>query len=209
MGSFLARQKFTNEPTSSPSLESIKVHITSLGSFYFQIIIGHSSSEHSSSGHSSLGHSLSGHASPDTTDVDLSTPSRFVHPSLARTPRCSEAYLCWRSLVPSRADILPPCKRFRDSISLENSVKEDNDTYVLEDIKDDATAVEVTVDRYVEVEVDTGFDMEVDIRIDVEDGVEDEVESNDRGSMEVGVDMVAGIDIPDGMLMPNAMEYLE
>ncbi|GJX15563.1 hypothetical protein Tco_0216395 [Tanacetum coccineum] len=54
---------------------------------------GHSSSDHSSSGHSSLGHSLSGCASPDTTIANSSTPPRFVHPPLARTPRCSEAYL--------------------------------------------------------------------------------------------------------------------
>ncbi|GJW03702.1 putative reverse transcriptase domain-containing protein [Tanacetum coccineum] len=125
----------------------------------------HSSSDHSSSRHSILGHSLSGHTPPNTTDADSSTPIRFVHPSLARTPRCSEAYLRWRSaplstmyppttsessagdsssessagpsrkrcrslvatvtsyihatraLVPSRADLLPPRKRFRDSIS--------------------------------------------------------------------------------------------
>ncbi|GKF16005.1 hypothetical protein Tco_0057467 [Tanacetum coccineum] len=57
----------------------------------------HSSSDHSSSGHSISGHSLSGHTPPDTTNADSSTPPRFVHPSLARTPRCGEAYLCWRS----------------------------------------------------------------------------------------------------------------
>ncbi|GKG29433.1 hypothetical protein Tco_0416798, partial [Tanacetum coccineum] len=57
----------------------------------------HSSSDHSSSGHSISGHSLSGHTPPDTTDVDSSTPLRFVHPSLTRTLRCSEAYLHWRS----------------------------------------------------------------------------------------------------------------
>ncbi|GKG41820.1 hypothetical protein Tco_0473571, partial [Tanacetum coccineum] len=45
----------------------------------------------------------------------------------------------------------------------------------------------------------------VDVRIDVED----EVESSDRGTMEVGVDMVAGMDIPDGMLMPDVVEHLE
>ncbi|GJS59298.1 hypothetical protein Tco_0654082 [Tanacetum coccineum] len=39
--------------------------------------------------------------------------------------------------------------------------------------------------------------------------VEDEVESNDRGTMEVGVDVVAGIDIPNDMLMPDVMESLE
>ncbi|GJZ52868.1 putative reverse transcriptase domain-containing protein [Tanacetum coccineum] len=52
-------------------------------------------------------------------------------------------------------------------------------------IKDDATDDEVAVDRDVVVE------------------------SSDRGIMEVGVDVVAGIDIPDGMLMPDAVERLE
>ncbi|GKD33838.1 reverse transcriptase domain-containing protein, partial [Tanacetum coccineum] len=51
----------------------------------------------SSSGYSSSDHSLSGHTPPDTTNADSSTPQRFVHRSLARTPRCSEAYLYWRS----------------------------------------------------------------------------------------------------------------
>ncbi|GKC82653.1 hypothetical protein Tco_1138370 [Tanacetum coccineum] len=217
----------------------------------------HSSLDHSPYGHSILGHSLSGHTPPDTTDADSSTPQRFVHRSLARTPRCSEAYLRWRSaplstmyppttsessagdsssessagpsrkrcrspaaivtssihatraLVPSRADLLPPRKRFRDSISPEDSVEEDIDTDVLEDIEADATAVEVAVDRDVEARVDAGIDMEVDVRIGVEDEVEDEVESSDRGTMEVGVDLAAGIDIPDAMLMPDAVERLE
>nr|GEX50363.1 reverse transcriptase domain-containing protein [Tanacetum cinerariifolium] len=57
---------------------------------------GHSSSDHSSFGHSILGHSLSGYASPDTTVADSSTLLKFVYPPLARTPRCSEAYLSCR-----------------------------------------------------------------------------------------------------------------
>ncbi|GJT23330.1 hypothetical protein Tco_0893267 [Tanacetum coccineum] len=56
----------------------------------------HSSLDHSS-GHSILGHSLSEHTPPNTTNADSSTPSRFVHQSLARTPRFSEVYLRWRS----------------------------------------------------------------------------------------------------------------
>nr|GEV61868.1 reverse transcriptase domain-containing protein [Tanacetum cinerariifolium] len=164
----------------------------------------HSSSDHSLSRHSSSGHSLFGHTPPDTTDADTSTLPRFVHPSLARTPWCSEAYLCWRSsllstmyllttfesstrdssfessarpspkrcrslaaivisyihttraLVPSCADLLPPRKRFRDSISPEDSVEEDIDTDVLEDIKADAIAIEVALDRDVEVRIDVG-----------------------------------------------------
>ncbi|GJS81951.1 hypothetical protein Tco_0748492 [Tanacetum coccineum] len=195
------------------------------------------------------------HVSPTSHDAMLARwrSRRFVHLSLARTPRCSEAYLHWRSvplstmylpttsessagdssfkstvrpshkrcrspiaivtssihatraLVPSRADLLSPRKRFRDSISPEDNVEEDIDTDVLEDIEADVMAIKVAVDRDVEARVDAGIDMEVDVRI----GVEDEVESNDRGTIEVGVDLAAGIDIPDAMLMPDAVERLE
>ncbi|GJR99865.1 reverse transcriptase domain-containing protein [Tanacetum coccineum] len=192
--------------------------------------LSHSSSDHSSSGHSISGHSLPGHLPVDTTVADSSTPLVFFHPPLARTPRCSEAYLRWRStplstmspaatvtssihatkaLVPSRADLLPPRKRFRDSVSPEDSVEEDIDTDVLGDIEANATTDEVAVDRDVKAGVNAGIGMEVDVGVDVEDEVEDEVESSDRGTMEVGVDVVAGIDIPYGMLMPDAMERLE
>ncbi|GKC89982.1 hypothetical protein Tco_1150631 [Tanacetum coccineum] len=51
----------------------------------------------SSSSYSSSGHSLSGHTPTDTTDADTSTPPRFVHRALARTPRRSEAFRRWRS----------------------------------------------------------------------------------------------------------------
>nr|GFC02805.1 hypothetical protein [Tanacetum cinerariifolium] len=70
-----------------------------LDHFTFGSSLSHSSSNHSSSGHSISGHSLSRHASPDTIVADSSTPRRFVHPSLARTLRCSEAYLHWRSAL--------------------------------------------------------------------------------------------------------------
>ncbi|GJY27978.1 hypothetical protein Tco_0403745 [Tanacetum coccineum] len=56
----------------------------------------HSSSDSSSSSAPS-DHSLSRHTPPDTTDADSSTPQRFVHRSLARTPRHSEAFKRWRS----------------------------------------------------------------------------------------------------------------
>ncbi|GJS17419.1 putative reverse transcriptase domain-containing protein [Tanacetum coccineum] len=160
----------------------------------------------SSSSYSSSNHSLSGHTPPDTIDANTSTPHRFVHRSLARTPRCSETYL---PLVPYRVDLLLPRKRFRDSISPEDSVEEDIDMDVLEDIEADATAIEVVVDRDVEARVDVGIDTEVDVRVGVEDEVEDKVESSDRGTIEVGVDLAAGIDILDAMLMLDAVEHLE
>nr|GEV34549.1 putative reverse transcriptase domain-containing protein [Tanacetum cinerariifolium] len=98
-----------------------------------------------------------------------------------------------RALVPSRVDFLLPLKRFRDSISPEDSVKEDIDTNVLEDIEADTTAIEVAVDRDVEARIDADIGMKIDVGIDVED----EVESSDRRAMEVGVDMDDGIDIAD------------
>ncbi|GKF34892.1 hypothetical protein Tco_0108092, partial [Tanacetum coccineum] len=56
----------------------------------------HSSGRHSSPDSSSSSapsyHSLSGHTPPETIDADSSTPQRFVHRTLARTPRRSEAF---------------------------------------------------------------------------------------------------------------------
>nr|GEV78521.1 hypothetical protein [Tanacetum cinerariifolium] len=153
----------------------------------------HSSSDHSSSGHSSLGYSFSRHTPPDIIVADSSTPLRFVHPPLARTLRCNKAYLHWRAALLSTMYLL--------TIS---NVEENIDMDVLEVIKADATDVEVAIDRDVEAKIDAGIGMEVDVRVDSEDEVEDEVESSDRGTMEVGVDMVAGIDIRDDMLMPDA-----
>ncbi|GKA69080.1 hypothetical protein Tco_0775144 [Tanacetum coccineum] len=80
-----------------------------------------------------------------------------------------------------------------DSISPKDNVEEDINVDVLEDIEAD----DVAVDRDVEAGVDAGIGIEVDVRVNVEDKVEDEVESSDRGTMEVGVDVVVRIDIPD------------
>nr|GEV99115.1 putative reverse transcriptase domain-containing protein [Tanacetum cinerariifolium] len=114
-----------------------------------------------------------------------------------------------RALVSSHADLLQPCKKFRNSISPEDSVEEDIETDVLEDIEADAMAVEVAVNRDVMAGVNADIDMEVDVEVDVEDEVGDEVESSDRGTMKVGVDVVDEIDISDGMLIPDAMKHLE
>nr|GEV38396.1 hypothetical protein [Tanacetum cinerariifolium] len=161
------------------------------------------------------------HTPPNTIDVDSSTPPRFVHPPLARTLRCSEAYLRWRSALLStmyppttfelstgdssfESSAGPSRKRCRSlaatmTSSIHDSVEEDVDTDVLEDIEVDATVIGVEVDRDVKAGIDVGIGMEVDVGIDVEDEIKDEVESIDRGTMEVGLDVVARIDIPEGM----------
>ncbi|GJV38372.1 hypothetical protein Tco_1410849 [Tanacetum coccineum] len=141
----------------------------------------------SSLGHSSLDHSLSKHSILGLHGV--------VRPTAVR--------------VPSRADLLISCKRLSDSISPEDSVEEDIDVDELANYEDDATAVKVVVDRDVVDGVKAGINMKVDVGVDVEDEVKDEVESSDRGTIEVRVDVVVGINIPNGMLMPDVVEYLE
>nr|GEV68882.1 reverse transcriptase domain-containing protein [Tanacetum cinerariifolium] len=139
--------------------------------------------------HSSLGNSLSRHTPPNTTDANSSTPHRFVHPPIARTPWCSEANLRLKSAPLST--MYPPTtseSSARDSFfesSAGPSYKrcrspaatEDIDTDVLEDIKADATAVEVTVDKYVEAGIDASVSMKVNVGIDhleqVEEGLQD------------------------------------
>nr|GEY63904.1 hypothetical protein [Tanacetum cinerariifolium] len=96
-----------------------------------------------------------------------------------------------------------------DSISPEDSVEKDFYMNVLEDIEADATVIEVAVDSNGEAGIDAGIGIEVDVRIHVEEEVEDKVESSDRGTMEVGVDMDARVDILDGMLMPDVVEHLK
>ncbi|GJV50111.1 putative reverse transcriptase domain-containing protein [Tanacetum coccineum] len=108
-------------------------------------------------------------------------PSRKRCRSLAATVTSSIHAI--RDLVPSHTDLLPSRKRFRNSISLEDSVKEDIDMDVLEDIKADDTAGEVAVDRDVKARIDVGIGMEVDVGVNVKDEVEDEVESSDRSTM--------------------------
>ncbi|GJT80762.1 putative reverse transcriptase domain-containing protein [Tanacetum coccineum] len=122
----------------------------------------------------------------DDLESDTEMPERHVSPTphdamltrwRSRVALEDVGHLCYvtssihaiRALVLSRADLLPPRKRFRDSITPEDSVEEDIDTDVLEDIEADATADEIAVDRDVEVGVDAGIDIEVDVRVDVED----------------------------------------
>ncbi|GJT98814.1 putative reverse transcriptase domain-containing protein [Tanacetum coccineum] len=148
----------------------------------------------------------------ESSDVDSSS-ELFAGPSCKRcrslAATMTSSIHATRALVHSRADLLPPRKMFEDSISPEDNVKEDIDTDVLEDIEADATTNEVAVDKDVVTGVDACIDMEVDVRVDVEDEVENKVESSDRVTMEVGVDVAARIDIPDGMLIPDAVERLE
>nr|GFA46616.1 hypothetical protein [Tanacetum cinerariifolium] len=89
-------------------------------------------------------------------------------------------------------------------VAPKDSVEEDINADVLSDIKADAAAIEVTAYMDVEVRINAGVCIEVGGYIEDED--EGEAKSSDRGTIEVGVDVVARIDISDGMLMPDVVE---
>nr|GEW31253.1 hypothetical protein [Tanacetum cinerariifolium] len=94
-------------------------------------------------------------------------PSRKRCGSLTATVTSSVHAM--RALVPSLTNLLPPHKRFRDSISSEDSVDEDINTDVLEDIKANFMAIKVAVDRDAEAKVDIGIGIEVNVGVDVRD----------------------------------------
>nr|GEU81448.1 putative reverse transcriptase domain-containing protein [Tanacetum cinerariifolium] len=161
----------------------------------------HSSSDHSSYGHCSSGHSLSEHTLPDTTDANSSTPPRFVHPPLARTPQCSEAYLRWRSALLST--MYPPTK---SESSARDSFFESSARPSLNRCRSPAVTITSSIhttralvpshDNLLSPEDSVEEDIDTDV-VDVEEEVEDEVKSIDRGTMVVGLDVVVEIDIPD------------
>nr|GEW54099.1 hypothetical protein [Tanacetum cinerariifolium] len=198
-----------------------------LDRFTFGSSSDHSSSDHSSSGHSISSHSVCGHTPLVITITDSSTPLRFVYPPVARTSWYSKAYRHWRSaplstIYPpttfdssardssSESSAGPSRKRCRSHTAPVISSIHNLRALVLSFVDlDDAMAVKVAADMDILARVDAGIGMKIDARVDVEDEVEGEAESSDRGTIEVGVNVVARIDILDGMLMPDAMECLK
>ncbi|GJZ15469.1 hypothetical protein Tco_0551146 [Tanacetum coccineum] len=157
-------------------------------------------------------HSLSGHTPPNTTDADTSTPPRFVHRSLARTPRRSEAFRRWksaplstpyppttsessldssseRSIAPTPADILPPRKRFRDSYSPKDSGEE----YMEVDTADAEAVTDIGISDGVVAHPEDSIDMGVEIAAsDVrEDDEEFEAEASAADTRKIVVNSLA------------------
>ncbi|GKD88769.1 hypothetical protein Tco_1364276 [Tanacetum coccineum] len=153
---------------------------------------------------------------PPTTSESSAGDSSFESSAGLSHKRCRSyaaivtSYIhATRALVPSRADLLPPRKRFRDSISPEDSVEEDVDTDVLEDIKVDAMVDKVAVDRDVEAGVDASIGMEVDVGVDVEDevraervGGEELIDGGERASL---LEQVASLERSNARLRGTMM----
>ncbi|GJT84374.1 hypothetical protein Tco_1058716 [Tanacetum coccineum] len=134
-----------------------------------------------------------------TPHFSFDTPFSFVGPSRKRreSPVVSVplATPVPGTLSPVHADLLPPHKRIRGAVttsdyddcaeeSYEACMEPDIDSDVQADINGDTVAAKAATAR----EADVG--VEVGIRSDGEDKAEEDAESEDRGTIEIGVDMV-------------------
>ncbi|GJW74583.1 hypothetical protein Tco_0133953 [Tanacetum coccineum] len=116
---------------------------------------------------------------PPTTSESLARDSSFESSAGPFCKKCRSPAATMplpipapRALVLTRADLLPPRKRFRDSYSSKDSIEEDIDADVLADIKTD-------------VGVDAGIGMEVSVEVVSEEEEEYEAESSARGTTEI------------------------
>ncbi|GJV31256.1 hypothetical protein Tco_1391656 [Tanacetum coccineum] len=175
-----------------------------------------SSSDHSSSDHSSADHSSADHTSGhSTSDKSLSRHSSPPLP-LGTRPRLwlqsPVSSTCFSSTAKSSPSDSLATTSDRHLHSPSHSARPSHKrcrspaTIVPSSIPTPGALVP-TLDMDVEVGVDVVIGIE--IRDDIEDEDEGEAESSDRGTMEVVVDVVVMIDIPNGMLMPDVVEHLE
>nr|GEZ54864.1 reverse transcriptase domain-containing protein [Tanacetum cinerariifolium] len=107
--------------------------------------------------------------------------------------------------VPTRIDLLPPRKRFRDSISPEDSIMEDIDADVLADIEANIAAAEAATGMDVEAGTDVGISIEADVGVDREY----EVESSPRGTIEVRMDRVIDPVVANDIDEPISEDYFD
>ncbi|GKA53992.1 hypothetical protein Tco_0752941 [Tanacetum coccineum] len=109
------------------------------------------------------------------------------------------------ALVPTRVDLLPPCKRFRDSYSSGDSVAEGIDADVLADIEADAATVETVAAMDVEARIDACISIEVNVGVDREY----EAESSARDIVEIRMDRVIESIVADDIAKPTSEDYLD
>ncbi|GKE17414.1 hypothetical protein Tco_1424991 [Tanacetum coccineum] len=140
-------------------------------------------SSDSSSGHSSSGHPISDSPYDSSTNF-LAGPSRKRRWSPTTLVPVASPVPGALSLV--RADLLPPCKRIRDSDSMtdfEVSSEEGFVPYVPREIGL-GFDVEDSYEPYTEPDID------LDVQADIDALAEEEAKSSARGTIEIGVDRV-------------------
>ncbi|GJR59944.1 hypothetical protein Tco_1502106 [Tanacetum coccineum] len=98
------------------------------------------------------------------------------------------------SLAPTRTDLLPPCKRFRDSYSFEASVEEDTEI--------DPIETEVDMELGISDRDDVRDHVEIDPR-DVRDDTEEyEADTSAGDTVEVGIDPMSALIVKEEIVEP-------
>ncbi|GKE78222.1 hypothetical protein Tco_1544342, partial [Tanacetum coccineum] len=153
------------------------------------------SSDHRSSSSSSYSDSLPVHSSGlDASDQAHSGSStRDISPRLCYPLRRAPRRIMG-SLAPTRADLLPPRKRFRDSYSFEASIEEDTEI----------DPIETEVD--IELGIGDGDDVRDHVEIDLMD-VRDETEEYEADvsagdTVEVGIDPMSAPIVEEEIIEP-------
>ncbi|GJY76881.1 hypothetical protein Tco_0481997 [Tanacetum coccineum] len=156
--------------------------------------ISPSSSDHRPSSSSSSSDSLPVHSSglnaPD--QAHFGSLTRDVPPTLCYPPR--RALRLMGSLAPTRADLLPPRKRFRDSYSSEASIEEDTEI--------DPIETEVDMELGIGDGDDVRDHVEIDPR-DVRDDTEEyEADTSAGDTVEVGIDPMSAPIVEEEIVEP-------
>ncbi|GJZ61187.1 hypothetical protein Tco_0617324 [Tanacetum coccineum] len=131
--------------------------------------------------------SLDYRSSPSSSSSD----SSLVHSSGFDAPVSG-------SLAPTRADLLPPHKRFRDSYSSEASMEEDAEV--------GTTEAEVGMELGIGDGIDSGDRVDIDPRDVREDTEEYEAETSARDTIELGIDPMSASIVDEEFVEP-AGEY--
>ncbi|GKE97466.1 hypothetical protein Tco_0020817, partial [Tanacetum coccineum] len=123
-------------------------------------------------------------------------------------------------------DLLPPYKRYRgtsvahshkssDDGSPKTHAESDMDSDIQADIEAETATAASTVAAIVDGGVDTGFEPGLVVvkseskPKEVEADDEADAEIQPKGTIEIGVDVTTGIDIPNDLLIPDIIERLE
>ncbi|GJS84483.1 hypothetical protein Tco_0751024 [Tanacetum coccineum] len=137
-------------------------------------------------------------SSGDSSERPLHSSSHFAGPSRKRcrspVDYVPSSTLVMGSLAPTRVDLLPPCKRFKDSYSSETSIEEDVEV----------GPIETRVDM--ELGIGDGDDVrdhvEIDLR-DVRDDTEEyEADTSAGDTVEVGVDPMSAPIVKEEIIEP-------
>ncbi|GJW12501.1 putative reverse transcriptase domain-containing protein [Tanacetum coccineum] len=204
-------------PSVDPTVLTLMGHgISSSLDFSSSSSSGSSSSSYDSSSSSPLDSSSNSLESSDSPSEPQAGPShqRSISPSNVFAPTSST-----RALVPSRADLLPPHKRFRDSYTSDDSSGDDYQPYVPISVglrvdyvpdMDDSESEEIKAGKGDDIdasgdEVDTSLGIEVDDGMGV--GVNTHIDSGTRIDASVGVE--ADVDVDRDVVIKTDMAEVD